>query len=270
MGRFDGKVAIVTGGGSGIGREICLRLAQEGAKLVIADVDLNSAQETASKVSAANGEALPLQTDVASATDVQRMIEATADRFERLDILVNNAGIIIRKRIDEYSEEEWDRMHDVNLKAFFQCLKHGLPLMKRSGRGKVVAIASMAGLVGLRYGAGYTAYSSTKGGILSLVRALAAELAPYSINVNSVSPGTIETPIASLYLNDPAMKDKILGAIPMGRTGRPSDIAAAVAFLCSDDADFITGTNLLVDGGQSSTMTLGTVEEQFRSFHQRT
>ncbi|TAK31843.1 MAG: SDR family oxidoreductase [Chloroflexota bacterium] len=252
MGKLDGKIAVVTGAGSGIGRQISLLFSGEGAKVVVADVDLAMAKATVESIAQSGGQAIPTRTDVSSALDVQELFGTAVRQFGTLHVLVNNAGIVVRKRFEDYTEEDWDRTYRVNLKGFFLCSKYAVPIMREAGGGKIVAVASISADVGY----GPAPYCASKGAIEALARQMAAELAASRINVNCISPGTTETAITADTLGNPVIRTGALRLMPLGRFGLPMDLAKAALFLASEDAEFITGVNLPVDGGQSSSRPL--------------
>jgi glucose 1-dehydrogenase len=245
--RLPDKVAIVTGAGSGNGRGIALRLAEEGAKLVVADVSEAGAHETVRLIEAAGGQALAVRADVSKKDQVEAMVAATVQHFGRVDILVNNAGVETLIPFLDLPEAEWERVLAVNLKGPFLCTQVAAKeMIKARQGGKVVNIASINSAVAL---VGQAHYVSSKGGLLLLTKSLALELAPYNINVNAVGPGVIETAMTTNSLANPARKEMFLNRIPLKRIGQPRDIGNAVLFLVSDEADYITGTILYVDGG---------------------
>lgn len=237
------KVAIVTGAGQGIGKGIALALAQEGCKVVVSDINEANSQATAAEITKAGGKSLAVVCDVAKKKEVDNLIAKTLAEFGKLDILVNNAGIFPFKSFLEMTEAEWEKVLNVNLKSIFLCSQAGAKVM--SGGGKIVCISSIASFVGFE---GLTHYCASKGGINALIRAMALELAPKKINVNAIAPGAIDTPGAQAVSNAKVIKQTI-AAIPWGRMGLPQDIASAVVFLASGQADYITGQTIIVDGG---------------------
>ena len=243
MGRLDGKVGIVTGAGRNIGEAIAHAFVREGAKVAVIDIDEHLVRNVAEAINRDHaGAALPIVADVSSGTDVQRMVKQVVERFGGVDILVNNAAITDHKNILDLEEEEWDRVIRVSLRSQFLCGKYVAKRLVEQGRGgRIINIASTSGHMGRPEA---TAYTAAKAAILNLTRSEAIQLAPYGIRVNSVTPNQIGTPVGLDYVPE-SRKVKNL----VGRPGRPTDIAAAVVFLASDDGDFMTASDLLVDGG---------------------
>ena len=246
---LKGKKALVTGASRGIGRGIALALAKQGADVAI---NYRSNKEEAEKVVAEikkkERNSFPVQADVSSVDDVIRMFGEVKKNWGKLDILVNNAGIAYYSTFEEMTEEEWDKTLDVNLKGQFLCAREAAKLMKEKG-GKIINISSIAsGGAGIG-AARMSHYVASKGGVAALTEAMAAELAPYKINVNAIGPGFIDTDMTKELLSDPKAKQGLLARIPRGRLGKPADVGAAAAFLASDEADYITGALLFVDGG---------------------
>ncbi len=236
------KTALITGAGQGIGRGIAVRLARDGYNIAIADINLNNLAEAAQEISALGVRVLKIEADVSSAHDVQHMIQATVDEFESLDVLVNNAGIYPFTPFMDITEEQWDKVIAVNLKSVFLCSQAAARIMPDGSR--IIMTSSVASMLGF---SGLVHYCASKGGINGLVRALALELAPRQITVNAVAPGSIITPGTSN--TDEGSQKATMAKIPLGRLGKPQDIAAAVAFLASEGAGYITGQILVVDGG---------------------
>ena len=242
---FNGKTAIVTGGSRGIGRAIVETLASRGADVVIADIQKELAQSTAREIAADTGrKIIAAQVNVADLASAQEMTKLALEEFEKIDILVNNAGVTRDNLIMRMDESEWDTVINVNLKGTFNCSKSLIRPMMRSRYGRIVNISSVSGLAGQT---GQTNYSASKAGIIGFTKALAREVASRNITVNAVAPGFIPT---ALTVDLPAeLTDQILGITPLGRMGTPQEIAFAVAFLASDEAAYITGQVLSVDGG---------------------
>ena len=242
---LEGKVAVVTGSSRGIGKAIAIELAKRGAKVVVNYVrSADDAQDTANIIQANGGQALIIQADVASSKQAGEMVQQTIDTFGQLDILVNNAGISIDKLILRLTEDDWDLTQDTNLKGTFNCTKPAVRQMIRQRRGRIINITSISGQMG---NAGQTGYSASKAGQIGFTKALAREVASRNITVNAIAAGYIETDI---WNNVPEeYKQSTLDLIPLGRKGTPEEIAYAVAFLASDEAEYITGQCLAVDGG---------------------
>ena len=248
--RFQGKVALITGGGSGIGRGAALRFAEEGAHVVVADIVGETAEETASLIQVkTQQQALAVQVDVAHSESVASLVNAAIDRFGQIDILFNSAGILILGSVTELSESDWDHQIDVNLKGIFLCGKYVIPHMIRNGGGCIVNAASIAGVVAFPRNA---AYSPSKGGVMLLTKNMALDYVQHNIRVNCVCPYCIEGPLMDRFFAEQADPDtarrEIEEACPMGRMGTISEVVEPVLFLASDAASYITGVSLLIDG----------------------
>ena len=244
--KLDGKVAIVTGGGSGIGAAIATAFAREGARVAVAGRRLEPIRDVAEGIGRAGGLALAVAGDVRRVADAAGLVRATVERFGRLDILVNNAGIFRLSVVTTATEEDWDDILDTNLKGAFFCTKFAVLEMLKLGKGKIVNISSQAGAVGWPRGA---AYCASKAGLEGLTRALAVDLAPHKINVNCIGPANIETPINRHLVREPGYHRWLLDNTPYGRVGTPADVAPAAVYLASEDADYVNGITLYVDGG---------------------
>ena len=244
---LSGKVAIVTGAGRGLGWAIAERLNRDGARLVIADVDLPGAQEKAAVLRLRQGESLAIRVEVSRWPEVQKMVAETVGKFGRIDILVNNAGILgPYSPVEDYPEEQWDRVIAVNLKGTFLCCKAVLPVMKKQGSGSIVNIASVAGKEG---NASMAPYSASKSAIITLTKTLGKELAVSNIRVNAVSPALLDTDMTQAMT--PEQRASLTSKIPMGRLGLPEEVAAVVKFLASEEASFVTGQCYDISGGRS-------------------
>ncbi|MHB9035133.1 MAG: 3-oxoacyl-[acyl-carrier-protein] reductase [Armatimonadota bacterium] len=244
---LEGQIALVTGAGragKGIGRSIALKLAAEGAKIVIADFVPEAADSVAKEVEDMGGEALAVYGSVSSSEDVDKMVQAAVDKFGRIDILVNNAGITRDNLLVRMSEQEWDMVLDTNLKGVFNCSKAIAKLMMRQRSGKIVNMASVMGIMG---NAGQANYSASKGGVIALTKTTAKELGSRGVNVNAVAPGFIQTVMTEEMPDD--AKEGIAQQIPLKRLGTPEDVAEVVLFLCSPASSYITGQVIAVDGG---------------------
>jgi NAD(P)-dependent dehydrogenase (short-subunit alcohol dehydrogenase family) len=250
MGKLDGKVAVVTGAAMGIGRSTAVLLAREGARVVIADVDEEQAEETLRSIEDLGGEALFARTDVSSSRDVEAAINAAVQTFGGIDVLHNNAAVALGATVVDTTDELWSRVLDVNLGGVYRGCKYAIPHMIRNGGGSIINSTSVQALRGF---AGWAAYAASKGGILSLTRQVALEYAEHNIRVNCVAPGTIMTPLNEKVFaeaEDPeALVETWNRMHPIGRFGQPEEVAEAVLFLASDSSSFVTGHCLVVDGG---------------------
>jgi NAD(P)-dependent dehydrogenase (short-subunit alcohol dehydrogenase family) len=248
--RLDGKVALVTGGASGIGRATALIFAREGAKLVVADRNEDGGHQTVHMITENGGKAIFVQVDVSNATAVEAMLSTAVETYGRLDCAHNNAGIGSRPRapLHECTEETWDRVLAINLKGVWLCMKYEIIQMLTQGSGTIVNTASIMGLVGSW--SGTAAYNASKHGVVGLTKTAALEYATSGIRVNAVCPGYIRTPLIEEALtSNPALEAQIVARHPVGRMGQPEEIAEAVVWLCSDAASFVTGHTMTVDGG---------------------
>lgn len=245
---LQGKVAIVTGGTSGIGKDTAVLFAKAGAKVVVAGRREAEGKETVDVIRAAGGEGLFVKTDVARAAEVQALVKKTVEKYGRLDIAFNNAGIEgAASPITEQPEEDWDRTMNINLKGVWLCLKYEIQqMLKQGGGGAIVNMASVAGLIGA---AGLATYCSSKHGVLGLTKSAALETASSGIRINAVCPAVIETPMAERLFGAPDVNKHMRAQHPIGRFGTPMEIAEAVLWMCSDRASFMTGQSLVMDGG---------------------
>jgi NAD(P)-dependent dehydrogenase (short-subunit alcohol dehydrogenase family) len=247
--KLNGQVAIVTGGSSGQGRATALLFAQEGAKVVIGDIDEHGAADTARLITRnEGGQALAVKTDVTKRSEVQALIDTALAQYGRLDILINNAGATLFKGIDDTSEEEWDRIINTNLKSIFLGCKAAIPAMRKTGGGSIVNIASVAGLMGMPE---HFVYCAAKAGAIHLTKSLALDHGRENIRINCICPGGVRTPMLGevINVNDPAQIDRIGKQHALGRIAEPEEIARVSLFLCTSDASFMTGAAVTVDGG---------------------
>jgi len=248
---FTGKVAFVTGAASGIGRAAALAFAREGASVVVADVSEQGNQETARMIEEQGGRALAVRCDVTRGEDVKAALAKAVEAFGRLDVAFNNAGVEPKQLVPtaEVKEEEWDRIINIDLRGVFLCMKYEIPLMLEQGGGAIVNTSSGAGIIGIK---GNPAYTAAKHGVIGLTRAAALDYAPSNIRVNAVCPGYIDTPMMARFTGGTAEgRATVISEEPIGRMGRPEEIANAVVWLCSDAAAFVVGHAMVVDGGQT-------------------
>ena len=249
--KFEGKVSLVTGGGSGIGRATALAFAREGAKVIVADVSEQGGKETVQMIEQAGGDAIFIKTDVSDGTEVMEMVNKAIEVYSRIDCAINNAGVEgMLVNISDYPEEMWNRVIGVNLTGVWLCMKYEIPQMLKQGGGVIINTASIFGLVGL---ANASAYIASKHGVVGLTKAAALEYSAKGIRVNAVCPGFIETPMLmerSLKAGEnPEVYQQIVSVSPIGRLGKPEEIAETVLWLCSDGASFVTGHSMVADGG---------------------
>ena len=245
---LEGKVALVTGGSAGIGRATALAFAREGARVVVADVDIEGGKGTVDEILGRSGTATFVLTDVSNAGDVANLIKETLETYGRLDCAFNNAGIIgsAPARSHEYSEDDWDRIIGVNLKGVWLCMKNEIPQMLEQGGGAIVNTSSIWGVVGAE---GFSPYVASKHAVAGLTKAAALDYARSGIRINAVNPGPIDTAMPRSVLSQEQLEEDVLRKTPIGRMGEPSEVAEAVVWLCSDAASYVVGHTLLVDGG---------------------
>lgn len=242
--RLKDRVALVTGAAQGIGREIALLFAQEGAEVLVADINLQKAEATAKEIEELGGRSLALELDVSELSKVESAINKILDKIGKVDILVNNAGITKDNLLLRMSEADWDAVIKVNLKGTFNCCKVISRVMLKQRYGKIINIASIIGIIG---NPGQVNYAASKAGVIAITKTLAKELASRNIMVNAVAPGFIQTEMTARLPED--LRQKMLQSIPLARLGQPQDVAKACLFLASSDSDYITGQTIVVDGG---------------------
>jgi NAD(P)-dependent dehydrogenase (short-subunit alcohol dehydrogenase family) len=249
--RLKDKVAIVTGGGSGIGQAISKLFVQEGAKVVVADVNPDNGKQTLKLIKSSKREtqAKFIQTDVSKASEAENMVSFAVKEYRKLDILVNNAGIAMRKNVVELPESDWDRCININLKGIYLCSKFAIPEMIKSGGGSIINMSSIYGIQGAPIRA---AYAASKGGVTILTKSMALDFAPYKIRVNCICPGFCDTPLVKAVVKTPEERQRLIDLHPLKRLATPEDIAYGALYLASDEALFVSGIALPIDGGFSA------------------
>ena len=244
---LDKKIAVVTGGGSGIGKRVAIALADFGAHLVLADLNEKSAYATASEIKACGKEAIAVKVDVTNPDEVQRMVDFTLKAFGRIDILFNNAGINVRGPAETYSLEDWNKVIAVNLTGMFICAQTVGKVMIRQGGGKIINTASVSAKLGHP---GNLAYAAAKHGVIGMAKVMAVEWGKYHVNVNCIGPGVIKTPMTGKAFNNIEKYQELVRKVPIGRLGEPEDLIGAVIFLASEASNYITGQTIYIEGGR--------------------
>ncbi len=247
--RLENKVALISGGARGMGAVEAKLFAEEGAKVIIGDILEEEGRKVEAEINEAGGECVFVLLDVSSEEAWQNAVNEAVSRYGKLDILVNNAGIYRAHNVEETTADEWDQVMDINAKGVFLGTKHAIPAMRDAGGGSIVNISSVAGLVGSR---ATSAYNASKGAVRLLTKSTAIQYASDGIRANSVHPGTIETPMTEGFLADPSMRQDRMDRTPIGRLGKPEDVAYGALFLASDEASFMTGSELVIDGGRTA------------------
>jgi len=250
--RLKDRVAIVTGAGVGIGQAVAMRFAREGARVVVAEVNSEHGKSTVRAIEQADGNAIFAQTDVSKEQEVKAMVDMAAQRFGKIDILFNNAAILLREqeaRAHELSNETWDQTMAVNLRGYWLCSKHVIPHMLRQRQGSIIQVASPTGMLGF---ANLTAYSTSKGGVFALTRAMAIDYAGDNIRVNAIVPGTIDTPMNAVELANQESRQRFIAMAPAKRLGTPEDLCGLAVFLASDESQYCVGGVYMADGGQTA------------------
>jgi NAD(P)-dependent dehydrogenase (short-subunit alcohol dehydrogenase family) len=247
--RLSGKVALITGAGMGIGREASLLFAEHGARVIVADINHQAADETVALVQAAGGEAIAVSGDVALEADVKRLVAEGVQAYKALHILYNNAGVLWKDRdrsVLETDDTHWERVIAINLKSVFWVTKYGIPHLQRAGGGSIIMVGSVSALAG--FTRAQDAYTAAKGGLISLNKSLAIQFAQDNIRSNIIHPGIVDTPLQAPYLTE-ALRKEFETGIPLGRIAHPREIASVALFLASDESSYMTGAELVVDGG---------------------
>lgn len=248
MKRLDGMTALITGAGAGLGAAISEIFAREGAHIYVTDLDEAAASEVAARITASGDTATPIKADITNTQDIAAMFQTVTDGHGRLDVLVNNAGINIRSDFRHMEDDQWDTMWQTNLQSAIRCSRDGLDLLKKSEHASIINMSSITSERHLRQ---MSAYSTTKAAISGLTRSIAVEYAPFGIRVNYLCPGFIDTALTERFLRNPRMRDFLIEQTPFRRLATPEDVAKAALFLASDDASFITGEGITIDGGMS-------------------
>jgi NAD(P)-dependent dehydrogenase (short-subunit alcohol dehydrogenase family) len=251
MRRLEDRIALVTGAGAGIGRAIAETFAREGAMVIVADIDATAAKEVADSIVKANGAASAREVDVTDTPQVKALMDTIGEAHGRLDVLVNNAGVGERSDFRHLSDDAWDRVWKTNLDGTVRCAREAFELLRTSGKGSIINLSS---IMGTKHTRQMAVYSATKGAVSALSRSLAVEYAPYGIRVNTLLPGYVETALIGRYIANPMIAKGLLAQTPLRRFGTPQDIANAALFLASDEAAYITGAALNVDGGMATTL----------------
>lgn len=249
MNRLENKVALIVGGGAGLGRNIALAFAKEGADVSIADIYFERAENTAREIQQANRRSLPVQADITKISDIDKLVKTTYEYFHRIDILVNSAGIFLQLSVMDIREQDWDSIMNLHLKGVFFTIQRVIPIMVKQGKGKIINFTSALGVRGKKDDC---AYCAAKAGVINMTRALAVELGPQNILVNALAPGLMINPQNGHIQPDSELAKEILKKVPLGRLGRPEDITSATIYLASDESDFTTGTTLFADGGETA------------------
>ncbi|WP_088040999.1 SDR family NAD(P)-dependent oxidoreductase [Bacillus sp. EAC] len=245
--RLQNKVSVITGGGGGIGRATAIRFANEGSKVVVSDINEETGEETVARIKEKNGEAIFIKTDVGNSKSIQNLINETVNHFGAIHILMNNAGISNSEvRSVDLDESEWDLVMNINLKSVYLGIKYAIPELMKSGSGVIINTSSLLGLKGKKF---VSAYNASKGGVVLLTQNAALEYGKFNVRVNAIAPGIIDTSIIDFWRNDERRWPIISKANALGRIGNPEEVASAALFLASDEASFITGVTLPVDGG---------------------
>ena len=247
--RLENKIALISGGARGMGAAEAILFAGEGAKVVIGDVLEDEGRQTEAQINESGGECLFLRLDVTSESNWQDAVATTVSRFGKLDILVNNAGIFPLGTVEDTSEDLWDRVMAINAKGVFMGTKHAIPEMRKTGGGSIINISSIAGLIGSR---GAAAYGASKGAVRIFTKSTAIQYAADGIRANSVHPGFVDSPMTRAHHDVPGINEERVGKTPLGRMGQPEDIAAGILYLASEESSFVTGSELVIDGGMTA------------------
>ncbi len=249
MGRLSRKVALITGAGMGMGEAEAILFAKEGAKVIVTDINEEAGQDTINKIEKAGQKAEFMKLNVTDESNWTTVMRAVIEKYGKLDVLVNNAGILLFKTLEETTEDEWEGIFKVNTKGVFLGCKHAVEGMKKAGGGSIINISSIYGIIGAPSAA---AYEASKGAVRELTKAAAADFAKYNIRVNSVHPGLIDTPMTSDIIKDPAQTKQVLSTTIMDRPGTPEEVALPVLMLASDESSYMTGSELVIDGGYTA------------------